>query len=242
MSGADGSGEMFDRIARRYDRLNRVMSLGADAAWRRAAIDALGLGGGERVLDLATGTGELALAIARDDPRARAVGIDPSEQMLAIAAEKARRHGIADRVSFVVGRGESIPAESASFEAAVMAFAACLRELARVVRPGGRVAILELTWPRGHLLSPVARAWNRFVVPGLGTILSSSPEYRYLGRSIRAFPPAERFVQTLREAGLAGVAHRALTFGAATLFVATVPAAWPRQRPASEGSGDSTKG
>lgn len=224
-----GSGQMFDRIAARYDRVNRVLSLGLDQGWRRKTVRALSLGAAPRVLDVATGTADLAIAIADLTPGAKVVGLDPSEGMLAIGRQKVARRDLAERIELVVGDAQELPYPSCAFDAATIAFGIrnvpdrprALRELARVVRPGGRIAILELGEPRSGLLARAARIHTRHVVPRLGALLSGKTEYAYLQRSIAAFPPAEEFAATMRANGLAVIAVTPLTFGACTLYVAT---------------------
>ena len=224
-----GSGAMFDRIAARYDAMNRVLSLGLDRGWRRRTVQALHLGERARVLDLATGTGDLAIAIARMHPGAEVIGLDPSPRMLAIAARKLARGGLAERVSLVTGDAQQLPYRNCEMDAATIAFGirnvpdrrAALREMARVVRPGGRVAVLELGEPRGGLLASAARLHCRYVVPRLGGLLSGSREYRYLQCSMAAFPPAAEFAEMMEGAGLHVIDIVPLTFGVCTLYVAT---------------------
>ena len=226
---APGSGEMFDRIARRYDFVNRVLSLGLDRSWRRRAVRSLQLGERPRVLDLATGTGDVAIDVARARPGASVFGLDPSTKMLAIAAQKLARRGLADRVSLVIGDAQRLPYANCEMDAATIAFGirnvpdrlAALREMARVVRPGGRVAVLELGEPRAGVLGRIARFHTRHIVPRLGAWLSGAREYAYLQRSIAAFPPAAEFAAMMRRAGLDVVEIEPLTFGACTLYVAT---------------------
>jgi demethylmenaquinone methyltransferase/2-methoxy-6-polyprenyl-1,4-benzoquinol methylase len=228
-SPALGSGQMFDRIARRYDLVNRVLSLGLDKGWRRRTVRALQLGDAPRVLDVATGTGDLAIDIAKARPNATVIGLDPSTRMLAVAADKLARRGLVDRVSLVVGDAQQLPYASCEMDAATIAFGIRnvpdrlqgLRELARVVRPGGRIAVLELGEPRGGVLSRAARFHTRHVVPRLGALLSGAREYAYLQKSIAAFPPAEEFAALMRQAGLQVIDVVPLTFGACTLYVAT---------------------
>lgn len=225
----DGSGAMFDAIAARYDLLNRIISLGVDQRWRRDTVRALELKPGGRVLDLATGTADLAILTARTHADATVVGLDPSRNMLAVGRDKLAARGLSERVTLVEGDAERLPFEAASFDGITMAFGirnvpdrpAALREMARVTRPGGRVAILELAEPRGGALSGFARFHIRTVVPWLGSLLSGAREYRYLQRSIAAFPAAERFAETMRESGLDVLAVRPFTFGVVTLYVAT---------------------
>lgn len=224
-----GSGAMFDRIARRYDFVNRVISLGLDQRWRKRTVAALQLGERPRVLDLATGTGDLALAIARARPHARIVGLDPSHEMLAIGRAKVANKHLADHIELVVGDAQALPYASCEFDAATIAFgirnvpdrAAALREMARVVRPGGRIAILELGEPKGRVLGRVARFHKNVVVPRIGALLSGKREYVYLQRSITAFPPAEEFAQLMQQCGLHVIEVVPLSFGACTLYVAT---------------------
>ena len=224
-----GSGAMFDRIAGRYDAMNRVLSLGLDRGWRRRTVRALQLGERPRVLDLATGTGDLAVEIARMHPGATVIGLDPSMAMLAIAERKIARRGLADRVTLVRGDAQYLPYRNCEMDAATIAFGirnvpdrpAALREMARVVRPGGRVAVLELGEPRRGLLARVARFHTRHVVPRLGALLSGAREYRYLQCSIAAFPAAAEFAAVMEQAGLHVVDVAPMTFGVCTLYVAT---------------------
>lgn len=224
-----GSGAMFDRIAKRYDFVNRVLSLGMDKGWRRRTVRALELGDAPRVLDVATGTGDLAIDIARARPGATVIGLDPSQQMLAIAGEKLGKRKLDSRVSLVVGDAQALPFKDHEMDAATIAFgirnvpdrAAGLRELARVVRPGGRIAVLELGEPKGGIMSRAARFHTRHVVPKLGALLSGAREYKYLQRSIAAFPPAAEFAALMSTCGLNVLEVVPLTFGACTLYVAT---------------------
>jgi demethylmenaquinone methyltransferase/2-methoxy-6-polyprenyl-1,4-benzoquinol methylase len=231
-----GSGAMFDAIAARYDLVNRVLSLGLDQGWRRRTVRELQLGEKPRVLDVATGTGDLAIAIAKARPGATVIGLDPSAKMLAIAAQKLARRGLAERVTLEQGDAQALPYAACSVDAATIAFgirnvpdrALGLRELARVVRPGGRIAVLELGEPRRGWLAGAARFHTRKVVPRLGALLSGAREYRYLQTSVAAFPPADEFAALMRDNGLDVVAVIPLTFGACTLYVAT-----PREADAS---------
>jgi demethylmenaquinone methyltransferase/2-methoxy-6-polyprenyl-1,4-benzoquinol methylase len=229
MNVQPGSGAMFDAIAERYDLLNRIISLGIDQGWRRRTVAALRLQPGARVLDLATGTGDLAILVAESEPSATVVGLDPSERMLAIAAMKVAGEQLGERIELVSGDAERLPFPDASFDGITMAFgirnvpnrAQALAEMARVVRPGGRIAILELSEPRGGLVAPLARFHVHTLVPRLGALLSGAAAYRYLERSIARFPRPAEFAETMRSAGLDVVEVRPLTFGVVCLFVAT---------------------
>ena len=235
-----GSGEMFDRIAARYDFVNRVLSLGLDQRWRRRVVRALGLdmrrkdrgtwfGEFPRVLDVATGTGDLAIEIARACPGASVIGLDPSAGMLGVAKQKLAKRGLTDRVSLVIGDAQQLPQKNCEIDAATIAFGIrnvpdrgqALRELARVVRPGGRIAVLELGEPRRGLLAAAARLHCHHIVPKLGGWLSGSREYQYLQKSVAAFPPAEEFAELMRQSGLDVIEVVPLTFGVCTLYLAT---------------------
>ena len=226
-----GSGEMFDAIAARYDMLNRILSLGLDQGWRRRTVRALGLEGreGAAVLDLATGTADLALLAARTHEGAKVIGIDPSAGMLEIGRQKVREAGLDDRIDLRLGDAQSLELDDRSVDGITMAFgirnvpdrARALREMARVTRDGGRVAILELSEPREGVMGKLARVHIRGVVPWLGALLSGASEYRYLQRSIEAFPPPEEFGEMMREAGLEVVEIAPLTFGVVCLYVGT---------------------
>ena len=223
-----GSGEMFDHIAGRYDLLNRVMSMGIDQSWRRKTVAAMELPAEARVLDLATGTGDLALMIARIHPDARVVGSDPSSRMLEVGADKVARSGLADRVQLHAGDAQALPYEDDSFDGCCIAFgirnvpdrSAVLAEMARVTKPAGRIAVLELGEPSVGWLSPIARFHVRKVIPKIGGMLSGSREYKYLQESIAAFPSADDFAKQMQACGLNVLEVKPLTFGACTLFVA----------------------
>jgi demethylmenaquinone methyltransferase/2-methoxy-6-polyprenyl-1,4-benzoquinol methylase len=223
-----GSGEMFDAIAPRYDLLNRLLSLGVDQRWRRLLVEQLALKPGARVLDHATGTADLALMIARSQPELQVVGIDPSTEMLRVGRVKVEAAGLSARVSLQVGNAEDLSAfESGSFDGVSMAFgirnvpdrARALREMARVTRAGGRIAILELSEPPGGVMGALARLHVHQIVPWLGALLSGAREYRYLQRSIAAFPPAETFASMMAESGIVVQRVQPLTFGVCHLYV-----------------------
>lgn len=227
-SPRDGSGEMFDAIAGRYDLLNRLLSFGVDQGWRKLAVAALELRDGYRALDLATGTADLALQIARTHRGGTVVGVDPSEQMLVVGRKKVVEAGLSDRIELVNGIAETLPFEDGSFDAVTIAFGIrnvpdrprALREMARVTRSGGRVAILELSEPKSGLLGPLARFHVHTMVPFVGGILSGSREYAYLQRSIASFPPPGEFAAIMEAAELTVIRTVPLTFGVCHLYVA----------------------
>jgi demethylmenaquinone methyltransferase / 2-methoxy-6-polyprenyl-1,4-benzoquinol methylase len=226
--GADrpGSGAMFDAIAERYDLLNRINSLGMDRRWRRKTVEALELARGQRHLDIATGTADLLLEVARRHPGVELVGLDPSEKMLAIGREKIAAAGA--RAELITGDAQRMPFDDDSFDRASICFGIrnvpdrelALSEMHRVLKPSGRLAVLELSEPHGGPLSFFARIHVAHVVPRVGAALSRGDEYEYLRRSIAAFPQPEIFAETIRAAGFAKVTVRSFAFGACVLFVA----------------------
>jgi demethylmenaquinone methyltransferase/2-methoxy-6-polyprenyl-1,4-benzoquinol methylase len=224
-----GSGQMFDRIAPRYDFVNRVLSLGLDKRWRRRVIKELALAPNARVLDVATGTGDLAIELAKAVPAGKVIGLDPSANMLAVATLKLAKLGLDGRVALIEGDAQALPQASCEIDAATIAFGIrnvpdrprALRELARVVRPGGTIAVLELGEPKRSLLGRAARFHTRHVVPRIGALLSGKREYRYLQASVAAFPPNDEFAQIMRDSGLDVRKVIPLTFGVCTLFIAT---------------------
>lgn len=227
-----GGGAMFDRIAARYDRLNGLMSMGFHRLWRRRLVEALGpLSAGDRVLDLASGTADVAIAVARAHAGVHVIGVDPSEGMLEVGRHKVSRAGVAERVELQVGDAQALELPDDSVAASSIAFGirnvpdrlAGLREMARVTRSGGTVVVLELSWPRGGALSPLARIHVRHVLPRLGAWLSGEREYRYLADSIAAFPPPDDFATLMRSAGLEQVGWRPMTLRTAHLYVGRVP-------------------
>lgn len=228
-----GSGAMFDGIAKRYDFLNRVMTFGIDQRWRRRAIALLELPPNARVLDLATGTADLAIMTAQLHGDATVTALDPSRGMLAVGQEKVAAAGLAARVTLVVGDAQHLPFADATFDGVTMGFGirnvpdrlAALREMTRVVKPGGRIVILEATEPPPSLLSWGARVHMRLVVPRLGAWLSGAPaEYRYLQKSISEFPSPAAFAALMQEAGQEAVAVVPLLLGVSHLWVTRVPA------------------
>jgi len=211
--------EMFDRIAPRYDRLNRAMTAGLDGRWRRAAAAAADLAAGDRALDCCTGTGDLAFELAdRVTASGSVVGLDFAEEMLARARVKAGERGAA--VEFLQGDALELPFGDDSFDAATVAFGIRnvsdldrgIAEMARVVRPGGRVVILEITTPAR--LRPFYDVWFGRVVPQLGRLLGrDSAAYSYLPASVRRFPEPPELAARMAAAGLVDVRWRGLAGG-----------------------------
>jgi demethylmenaquinone methyltransferase/2-methoxy-6-polyprenyl-1,4-benzoquinol methylase len=217
---------MFTSIARRYDFLNHALSLNIDRRWRRDLIAALNVARGEVVLDVATGTGDVAIELARRTQASSIAGLDPSPGMLAVAQEKLSAAGTAEgRIQLVEGDALALPFPDASFDVVTIAFGLRnlpdyergVNEMARVLRPGGRLAVLEFLPPAG-IARLVFRSYIATILPVVGRAISGSPEaYRYLASSIGSFIPAEDVRSLLAGAGLEAVTTRRLTAGIAGL-------------------------
>jgi demethylmenaquinone methyltransferase / 2-methoxy-6-polyprenyl-1,4-benzoquinol methylase len=215
---AEGVRRMFDRIAPVYDVMNHVMTAGLDRRWRRITIDET-VRADDRVLDACCGTGDLA--IGARSRGADVVGLDFSERMLERAARKE------PQIEWVQGDVLALPFEDASFDAVTVGFGvrnvedleAGVRELRRVLRPGGRLGILEITTPRGRL-APFYRVWFDRVVPALGKVLPGGAAYSYLPASVRRFPGPDDLAALLEQTGFVGVRYRLFAGGIVALHVA----------------------
>jgi demethylmenaquinone methyltransferase/2-methoxy-6-polyprenyl-1,4-benzoquinol methylase len=224
----DAIAGMFDAIARRYDFLNHVLSAGIDRSWRRRAIRSLGLTGAERVLDLCTGTADLAIAARRAAPRARRViGIDFARAMLAIGRDKVHQQAPGDAIVFVRGDATRVPLADCSIDAVTIAFgvrnienpAAAMTEVYRVLVPGGRFAILEFAMPTTRVVRSVYAWYLTRVLPRIGRAISRDDRaYAYLPASVSAFSRPDEFVKILRHAGFTTISAVPLTLGTVFLY------------------------
>jgi demethylmenaquinone methyltransferase/2-methoxy-6-polyprenyl-1,4-benzoquinol methylase len=222
---------MFDRIAPHYDAMNTLITGGLDRLWRRDALEAASLAPGMRVLDVATGTGKLAMgAAARVAPDGQVVGLDPAAEMLARArraSRASRAAAAARRVTWVQADAADLPFADGTFDAVTIGFglrnlpdaAAALRELARVAAPGGRVVVLEIAAPSGGPSALLYRTWFQAVIPRLGAALGSGDAYRYLPDSVGRYPPPTRVAELMAAAGLVEVRWRWLLGRMVTLHV-----------------------
>jgi demethylmenaquinone methyltransferase/2-methoxy-6-polyprenyl-1,4-benzoquinol methylase len=215
---------MFDRIAPTYDLLNHLLSANVDQAWRRRAVRLLDAGPAERVLDACTGTGDLAVALHQAGA-GDVVGCDFAPEMIRLAEEKAGAHvrfQVADVLDLAFGDG--------TFDAATVAFGVRnfqdlprgLAELCRVLRPGGRLLVLEFSRPPNRLVRGLYETYSMVVLPMIGNLVSGGADnaYAYLPRSVQAFPAPDRLAGLLREAGFSAVDVHPLTFGIATIHLA----------------------
>ncbi len=215
----------FGRVAERYDLLNRVMSLGQDQSWRKEAVRQLSPRPGERVLDVGTGTGDIALRIAIDCPEARLVACDLTPEMIAIARQ---REG-AERVRWVIADAQNLPFATGAFDGVISGFFLrnvpdpdlVLLEQERVLEAAGRVVVLDTTPPRPGLLSPLTAFYLRRIIPLLGRLLTRNPDdYQYLQRSTVGFLSAEELSERMQAAGFSTVHFVCRMLGTVAILIA----------------------
>ncbi len=223
-----GVRKMFDTIAPRYDLLNRLLSFGIDRSWRRYAVSQLQVPAGGRVLDIATGTCDVALEVAgRTDSSVRIVGEDFTQGMLVQGQKKLDQSPLGRRIMLVNAPCEAIPHPDCCFDAITIAFGIrnvvdCeqgLREMVRVLKPGGRAVILEFSNPRSRLFRGLYSFYFRRLLPTIGGLFSQRSAYQYLPDSVLEFPAQEEFRAMMSTAGFIDVRHTDLTFGIATVYV-----------------------
>jgi demethylmenaquinone methyltransferase / 2-methoxy-6-polyprenyl-1,4-benzoquinol methylase len=218
--------QMFDDISPKYDFLNHFLSFGTDFYWRKKLVALLSETHPLRILDVATGTGDVAIALTDLNPE-QVVGIDISEKMLEIARRKVVKKGLQQIISFRRNDAERIPFPDGSFDAVTVAFGVRnyedlrkgLSEMKRVLRPGGTMMILEFSHPTGTPFRQFYRFYSRFVIPPVGKVISgNSRAYSYLPETVSAFPSGDDFLDILRESGLTGCVRKTLSFGIASIY------------------------
>ena len=237
---------MFDSIAADYDRLNHLLSLNVDKSWRRKAIKVLrqpqGLspvgepvgpqGPGMKVLDLACGTGDFAIAIAKAIPEAHVIGVDLSDGMLAVMKKKVENLGLSEKISIENGDGENLHFGDNCFDGATNAFGIRnfedkpkgLREALRVLKPGGKLIILELSRPENKIVRWFYDLYFLNILPRIGGKISGDKAaYSYLPASVKTFPRKKEFMTMMREAGFSHVTHKAFSFGICRMYMGEKP-------------------
>lgn len=229
---AEAVEKMFDAIAPQYDLLNRVLSFGIDQYWRTRAVRLLDDEQPTRVLDVATGTADLAIKAERMLHPREVVGVDLSAEMLDYGRKKLDRLGLSSRISLVQGDAQNPPFEDSSFDAAMVAFGvrnfedlnAGLQGIRRVLRPGGRLVVLEFSRPRTFPIKQLYAWYSRHVLPRIGGTLSPDEgAYEYLPNSVAQFPDGTDFLNRMSESGYDELLWEPLTFGIASLYRGTVP-------------------
>lgn len=220
---------MFDRISPKYDRLNHLLSLNIDKVWRRKTAKAVAKQHPTSVLDLATGTADLAIAIAKRNPKAHIMGMDISERMLGIGKEKVKKQGLESQIDLHLGDAASLPFDDNSLDAVTVAFGVRnfenkdkgLAEIQRVLKPNGQTFILEFSMPERFPMKQLYRLYFKHILPKIGKRVSKDPEaYSYLPQSVEAFPKPDEFLHILDDNGLKNGSAKRFSFGIATLYTA----------------------
>ena len=221
--------QMFDDIAPTYDRLNHILSLSIDKLWRRRVGRSLRKLGAKQILDIATGTGDLAIAMARKIEGATICGADLSPQMLAVARQKVAKAGLEERITLMEGNAERLDLPSESVDAVTIAFGirnfenkdSCLIELRRIIRQGGHLVILEFSNPKSRLIGWCYRLYSHKILPWVGGLISRNRSaYEYLPASVDSFPNPDKFSQIIESAGFKMVKRRSQSFGIAQIYIA----------------------
>ena len=219
--------EMFDKISFRYDFLNRFLSAGIDRGWRKKAIEELSELSPKTVLDVATGTADIPLMLLQILSPDKVIGIDISEGMLNVGRQKVEKLGLQDRISLQTGDAENIHFNDHSFFAATVAFGVRnfqnlekgLKELNRILKPGGKLVILEFSKPEGGLFLPIYKLYLRVIAPKIGKMISGNLEaYKYLNDSVNAFPEGDDFTSILVKAGFEKTYFKKLSLGICTIY------------------------
>ncbi|MDE5660167.1 MAG: bifunctional demethylmenaquinone methyltransferase/2-methoxy-6-polyprenyl-1,4-benzoquinol methylase UbiE [Muribaculaceae bacterium] len=221
--------QMFDSIAPAYDLMNRAMTFGIDRLWRAKAVRMLRRDNPRDILDVATGTGDLAIELARRLPQARVTGVDLSSGMIAVGREKIARAGLGERVSLSVADCLDLPFADASFDCITVAYGvrnfanleAGYREMRRVLRPGGTICVIELSTPVNPIVKPLYKAYTNFIIPAVGRLVSKDTRaYSYLPESIAAVAQRRDMCDLMSKAGFNSPAFRPLTFGVCCIYTA----------------------
>lgn len=224
--------EMFNSIAPAYDFMNRAMTFGIDKLWRRRAVKMVAQAKPSAILDVATGTGDLAIRLARTIPGAKVTGIDLSEEMLRIGRHKVQKANLHNRISLTKADCLSLPFPDNTFDAVTVAYGVRnfeqldrgYAEMARVLRPGGTLCVIELAVPTNPCVRPAYNLYTRHIIPTLGRLISSdSRAYTYLPESIAAMPQGTRMLQIMQQAGLSQPCLTPLTFGTCAIYTARKP-------------------
>ena len=219
---------MFDNIAPSYDNLNHILSLSIDKLWRRRVVNLVKRLKPQRVMDLATGTGDLAIKMAKRMPKTSIMGVDLSENMLAVAAEKVRRQGLDDHIALYQGDAEQLDVADGVLDVVTIAFGirnfgdveAGLREIMRALRSGGHVVILEFSTPRNAVVRKLYELYSNHVMKPVGGMISKDRKaYDYLPDSIVEFPAREEFIALMKQAGFVDCYRRSQTLGIAQIYV-----------------------
>ncbi|MBR2429470.1 MAG: bifunctional demethylmenaquinone methyltransferase/2-methoxy-6-polyprenyl-1,4-benzoquinol methylase UbiE [Alistipes sp.] len=223
--------EMFDNIAPTYDRLNHIMSLNIDRLWRRRVMRIVRRSKAKKIMDVATGTGDLAIAMAKRVDRTQILGVDLSDEMLAVARKKIQKQGLEERIMLEKGDAEDLHmVADGSIDAVTVAFGVRnfeniergLKEMWRTLKEGGLLVVLEFSTPKNKFVRWVYAQYAHRLIPRIGGLISKDKRaYVYLPESVDEFPAPERFVEMLKAAGFKSVKRRSQSFGIAQIYIAT---------------------
>jgi demethylmenaquinone methyltransferase/2-methoxy-6-polyprenyl-1,4-benzoquinol methylase len=220
--------QMFDAISKNYDGLNRVISLGIDVSWRKKVVKIVGENHPKQILDIATGTGDLALMMAKLHPD-KIIGLDISAGMLEVGKQKINNAKLSEKIDMIVGDSEEMPFENDTFDAITVSFGVRnfanldkgIKEIARVLKPAGVLVILETSNPTNFPFKQGYKLYTNFILPLVGKLFSKDKvAYTYLSESANSFPFGEAFNNILRKNGFSDVKHNPVTFGVATIYTA----------------------
>lgn len=218
---------MFDRISSKYDALNHLLSFNIDKVWRRKTAKAVSKNTPKAILDLATGTADLAILLAKYNPQAHIIGMDISEKMLEIGKEKVKRQHLENQIELLLGDASSLPFKDACFDAVTVAFGVRnfedmskgLSEISRVTKSGGQICILEFSMPERFPIKQLYRLYFKHLLPRIGKWVSKDEHaYSYLPQSVERFPKPHVFLRMLNEKGMVNGTAKPLSFGIATLY------------------------
>lgn len=220
--------KMFNNIAPYYDFLNHFLSLGIDKNWRKKAIRELQTSQPQHILDVATGTADVAIALAKTLQPKQVIGLDIAAEMLDIGRKKVKQQDLGEVVELIDGDAENLPFENNTFDAVTVAFGvrnfenllAGMNEIQRVLKPNGKLVVLEFSKPRLFPLKQLFQFYFKYILPFIGKITSKDPKaYRYLYESVQAFPDGKEFIKVMEKAGFQQNQQKSLTFGISSLYI-----------------------
>ena len=219
--------ELFNKVAKHYDKLNTIFSFGLHKLWRKKL--AAKLSNNSEVLDIATGTADVALEIAKQHPNSRITGLDPSLGMLEIGRKKITKKNLQDKIKLISGVAEDIPYDDYEFDYATISFGIrntvdykkSLKEILRVLRSGGKLYVLEFAEPKNFIFRPIYMFYFRSIMPLIGKLFGRKKEYKYLSESTLSFPQRKEFIRSMAECGFINCEYEELTLGTVILYSGT---------------------